>query len=258
MTASVSRHRALDGPRIRTRCGGSVDEERQYMDPNRKRPKPASKGWRAQSIGVFRHLTRPGSAARTEGLMPGYAACAYRIAMAAGRVAGMAKKRWRDADEARTDLKEIRRLRSRIDDAFADIERALSDKVAGRTGVRDVAASEDVYETNGLVGIIGLSLMEESAELAEHIHAVATGHSSMDERRERIGDEAADLRTWLHLADTMLDIESMTATQRKWGRFMATMPDEVVESLMPKLLTKEQVNAAYAAVGSRREGRKIA
>jgi NTP pyrophosphatase (non-canonical NTP hydrolase) len=219
------------------------------MTRKQREPRPTASGWKSQSTGV-------GSVARREGLMPGYAHQSYMIAMAAGRLAGMAKKRWRDGDPSRMDLKEVQILRGRIDSAFEEIERVLKEGGPGRTGVRDHDAAEAAYEDQGLIGHLGLALMEEAAELAEPIHEVATGRASFSERRPAIESEAADVRTYLHLTDTLLSIDPVGTTQTKWQAFMERMPQSVRQVLTKAPLTQKQIMeslVANATAASRRK-----
>jgi len=211
-------------------------------------PRPVVSGWKGQSILIFRHLTGPKSTAREEGLMPGYAHQAYRIAMAAGQLAGMAKKRWRDGSPARMMPRDVQVLRSRIVDALDDLDRILAGPGSGHTGVRDREMAEDAYEAHGLVGHLGLCLMEEAAELAEPIHAVATGRASMSEERVHIGKESADVRTYLHLADTLFATDPVSTTQAKWEEFLERMPEQVRAALLPVRMTEEEIRQSFAAM----------
>lgn len=215
-------------------------------------PRPIVSGWKGQSILIFRHLTGPRSTARAEGLMPGYAHQAYRIALAAGALAGMAKKRWRDGSAERMTIQDVRRLRNRIVDAFDDLERTVDSTGPGRTGVKDQDAAEDVYEAHGLVGHLGLCMMEEAAELAEPIHAVATGRAAMSDMRTSISAESADVRTYLHLSDTLFGVDPVSTTQAKWEEFLARMPEHVRAALLPVRMTEDEIRESFAVMAKTR------
>ena len=184
--------------------------------------------------------------------MPAYAHQAYRIALAAGQLAGMAKKRWRDGAKDRMTSQDVRMLRTRINDAFDDLEKLLDSGLPGQTGVRDRDAADEAYDANGLIGHLGLSLMEEAAELAEPIHAVATGRSTMEEQKVHIAAESADLRTYLHLTDTMLGTEPVSTTQAKWEVFLSRMPEHVRAALQPVRMTDEEIRLSFAALAKTR------
>jgi hypothetical protein len=184
--------------------------------------------------------------------MPGYAHQAYRIALAAGTLAGMAKKRWRDGSPERMTIQDVRRLRNRIVDAFDDLERTIDSGGPGRTGVKDQDAAEDVYEAHGLVGHLGLCMMEEAAELAEPIHAVATGRSAMTDMKASISKESADVRTYLHLSDTLFGVDPVSTTQAKWEEFLARMPEQVRAALLPVRMTEDEIRESFAAMAKTR------
>ena len=207
-------------------------------------------GWRLRSVQAFRHLTKPGSKAHDQGLMPGFAHQALTIAIAGGKVAGMAKKRWRDGDARRMMLREVSTLRSTIDRAFDELERGLRAGVPGHTGVRDREAAQTAYDAHGMLGIHALALVEEAAEFAEPLHAVATGRSTADAEATALREEQADLRINLHLACEAMAIDHLSATDEKFDRFAARIP-ELFGPGAPKpdkrpMLSMEQTMAAYA------------
>jgi NTP pyrophosphatase (non-canonical NTP hydrolase) len=214
-------------------------------------------GWRSQSLTAHRHLTGPSSKARAQGLMPGYAHQAARIAIAAGRLAGMAKKRWRDADDRRMMLREVKTLRSTIDAAFEEIERALRAGTPGHTGVRDQAAAERAYAERGLQGFLALALMEEASELAEPLHAVATGRSTFEAEEASIGEEQADLRIYLHVACETAGIDHVAATEAKSIAFAERLPDlfgpDAPKGERIPMRSMEETMAAYAASQTRKD-----
>lgn len=218
------------------------------LQKQNRSPRPVASGWKGQSILIFKHLTGARSTARSEGLMPGYAHQAYRIALAAGQLAGMAKKRWRDGSAERMTPQEVRKLRTRINDAFDDLEKMLDSGLPGQTGVRDRDAAEDAYDDHGLMGHLGLCLMEEAAELAEPIHSVATGRSAIEKEMQNVRNESADLRTYLHLTDTMFATDAVSTTQAKWEEFLSRMPEQVRAALLPVRMSDEEIRMSYAAL----------
>lgn len=211
-------------------------------------------GWRWRSIVAHAHLTGPGSKARTQGLMPGYAHQAMKIALAGGRLAGMAKKRWRDADPRRMMLREVKVLRSTINDAFDEIERNLRSGTPGHTGVRDQDAAQAAYDDVGMQGFLALALVEEAAELAEPLHAVATGRSTFERERGSIEEEQADLRIYLHVACETARIDHVAATDAKSEAFALRLP-ELFGPDAPKrpkvpMLTPQQTMSIYAELAN--------
>lgn len=216
-------------------------------------------GWRSQSLKAHEHLTGPESKARAQGLMPGYAHQAAKIAIAAGRVAGMAKKRWRDGDDRRMMLREVKTMRSTIETAFDEIERNLRAGTPGHTGVRNQAAAERSYDERGMQGLIALALMEEAAELAEPLHSVATGRSSFDAEEASIGEEQADLRVYLHIMCETARVDHVPATEAKWRKFAAKLhqlfgPDAPRPKRKP-VLSMEETLAAYATLHAEAVGK---
>ena len=209
-------------------------------------------GWRSQSLKAHDHLTGPASKARSQGLMPGYAHQAAKIAIAACRVAGMAKKRWRDGDDRRMMLREVKTMRTAIEAAFDEIERNLRAGTPGHTGVRDQAAAEKVYAERGMQGYLALALMEEAAELAEPLHSIATGRSTFEAEEAAICEEQADLRIYLHVTCETAHVDHVAATEAKSKAFAERLP-ELFGPNAPRpearpVLSMEETMAAYATL----------
>lgn len=216
--------------------------------------KKKTMGWRRQSLIAHEHLTGPGSKARAQGLMPGYAHQAMKIAIAGGRLAGMAKKRWRDADARRMMLREVKTLRSTIDNAFDEIERNLRAGTPGYTGVRDQAAAELAYAERGMQGFLALALIEEASELAEPLHALATGRSSFEDEEASIGEEQGDLRIYLHVACETARIDHVSATDAKSELFAQRLPElfgpDAPRRARATMLSPEQMMSIYAELAN--------
>jgi NTP pyrophosphatase (non-canonical NTP hydrolase) len=206
------------------------------------------RGWKAQSLLVHNHLTRPASKARAEGIMPLYASLALKIAGAAARVAGMAKKRWRDGDATRMNLIEIRLVRRLIDQAFEDLEREMLTRQDSRPAETNPSKAGETAKSYGLLGLTALALMEEAGELAEPLAKVAAGASDLPTIRRSIEDEAADLRTWLHLVDNTIGIDPVGTTQAKWDRSSAKLGPAVDEALSPQKLDQSSATASLVAL----------
>lgn len=204
------------------------------------------RGWKGQSILVHRHMTGPDSPARRQGVMPAFAEAALSVALPIGRLVGLAKKRWRDGDASRLDVDAVRRLRSEINEALDRLETI----VASDTDTGELPAARDAYARHGLAGLVALGLVEEACEVAEPIAAVVSGNRTTDEARREIEDEAADLRTYLHLADDAFSIDPVGSGQRKWEEFLARLPDGGREALTPRKLDQTQIAASMAALAS--------
>lgn len=209
------------------------------------------RGWKAQSLLVHNHLTRPASKARAEGIMPLYASLALKISGAAARVAGMAKKRWRDGDTSRMNLIEIRLVRKLIDQAFEDLEREMLTRQDGRPAEDNPSKAGQTAEAYGLLGISALALIEEAGELAQPLAKAATGAADLCAVRSAIEDEAADLRTWLHLVDNTIGIDPVGTTQSKWDRSSAKLGPAVNEALSPRKLDQTSAVASMAAMAAK-------
>lgn len=204
------------------------------------------RGWKGQSILVHRHMTGPESPARRQGVMPAFAEAALAAALPIGRLVGLAKKRWRDDDPSRLDADAVRRLRSEVNEALDRLEAVL----ASDADAVDRAEGREAYARHGLVGLVALGLVEEACEVAEPIAAVASGDRTTDEARREVEDEAADLRTYLHLADDAFSIDPVGSGQRKWDEFLARLPDGGREALTPRRLDQTQIAASMAALAS--------
>jgi hypothetical protein len=214
------------------------------------RRKREHKRWRAQTLDIHRHLTGQDSKARAEGLMPGYADHAFTIALAACKLAGMAKKRWRDASKQRMMLRDVKVLRTRIDASFDKLEALLRDGGPGRSGVRAMDEAHAAYGDHGLLGFLAIAMMEEAGELAEPLHAIATGRSSPDAEREHVAEESSDVRMYMHLVTESLSIDADAATERKSAGNRARMPEFFDPRNKPKVevLTPEEVARAVATL----------
>lgn len=217
--------------------------------------RPAAKGWKGQSILVNRGLTCEGSPARTIGLMPAFGHHALEIVRAASRLAGMAKKRWRDADLERMTLSEVRALRAAMNDSFDALEACLSGgEGAEATHVVDAETAADNARIYGMSGITALAIVEEAGELAEPLHALALGTPDPLDAHRSIKDEAADVRTWLHLIDTAHGIDPVSTTQDKWTRSLERLGATAQKALEPRRLDQDQVNASMAALAASTKG----
>ena len=209
-------------------------------------------GWRIQSLKAHEQLTGPDSKARMQGLMPGYAHQAVKLAMAACKVAGMAKKRWRDADDRKMMLRDVKTLRTVVDAAFDEIERGLRAGTSGHTGVRNQEAAELAYVERGMQGLLALALMEEAGELAEPLHAVATGRSTFEDEKKAIEEEQADLRIYLHVACETARIDHLAATESKSRAFHERRPDLFSPDTSRRkdgpVLSMRDIVAAYAVL----------
>lgn len=182
-------------------------------------------GWRQRSILAHEHLTGPKSKARSQGLMPGYAHQALRVAIAGGKLAGMAKKRWRDEEPRRMGLRDVMKLRTEINDALDEIERNIRAGTPGHTGVRDQSEAERAYAERGMLGFLSLAMIEESAELAEPLHAVATGRSTFEAEESSIEEEQADVRIYLHVVCETSRIDHLHSTDAKSEAFAERLPE---------------------------------
>lgn len=182
------------------------------------------------------------------GIMPSFAKRALDIAMGAARLAGMAKKRWRDDDPTRMSIVDVRRIRSEINAAFDDLERDMLTRQDRRDCVVNPAGAAATYETHGLLGLTALALLEESGELAEPLAGIAKGSTTVYEVKGAIEDEAADLRTWLHLVDTTIGIDPVATTQSKWERAVNLMGTSAIDALTPRRLDQQQIAASMAAL----------
>jgi len=217
--------------------------------------RPAAKGWKGQSILVNRHLTSPMSPARAIGLMPSFAHHALGVVKAATRVAGMAKKRWRDSDPSRMTLEDVREMRQAMNASFDALEAALVQSTsADGTCVVDEASAARNYDQFGMTGITALALVEEAGELSDPLHALALGAAGVMNVQSAIRDEAADVRTWLHLLDTAMGIDPVSTTQDKWNRSLERMGRPAMEALAPRRLDQEQIQASMVALATRTKG----
>lgn len=217
--------------------------------------RPAAKGWKGQSILVNKGLTEEGSPARACGLMPAFAHHVLGIARNASQVAGMAKKRWRDRDHARLTLEDVRAIRASMDASFDALEACLEDgRDPDETCIVDADAAADNAGAYGMSGITALAIVEEAGELAEPLHALALGTSGPFDVQQAIRDEAADVRTWLHLVDTAHGIDPVSTTQDKWNRSLERMGTRAQKALEPRRLDQDQVKASMAALAATTKG----
>lgn len=178
--------------------------------------------------------------------MPAFAEAALAVALPIGRLVGLAKKRWRDDDASRLDVETVRRIRIEINAALDNLENSLL--TGGDTP--DRCGAQEAYARHGLVGLVALGLVEEACEVAEPIADVALGRRSTDATRREIEDEAADLRTYLHLTDDAFSIDPVGSAQRKWEQFLSRLPDGGKAALTPKRLDEEQIAASMRSLAA--------
>jgi hypothetical protein len=209
--------------------------------------RPAAKGWKGQSIMVQARLTDASSKARAIGLMPAFAHHTLAMMMNAAKIAGMAKKRWRDGDVGGMTIEDVRRLRSEMDRAFDGLEACLQGDPNADV-ITDRASAEHNATQHGMIGLTALAVVEEAGELSEPLHALALGATGPLDVRSSIQDEAADLRTWLHLVDTSMGIDPVATTQDKWNRSVEAMGAEARNALKTTRLDQDQIRESMQAL----------
>lgn len=188
--------------------------------------------WKAQSLQFHWHLTGPASKAARQGILPAFAHLAFIIASCGGAVAGMAKKAWRDDDRKHLDLDRLKGLRKRINTAFdhleAIIERRENKPISAiRPENADIAAAN--YDLHGSFAMLALAAMEEASEMAVPLMSVAEGSKTLENARQEIEFESADVRVNLHIISEKARVCSETSTQAKWAKIRERYPEEVFQ-----------------------------
>lgn len=181
--------------------------------------------WRGQSLVGHEYFTGPQSKADADGHMPVYAHAAYRIASAGAQIAGMAKKRWRDQDAERMRPDDIASLRREIDSAFEELEAAMRLGTDRAQVLAEPAKAQASFVTFGRLGYLALANMEEAGELARPLHSLAVGAGDPAEHRREAGEEAADVRVYLHVTSESLRLNQTTTTEAKWTSVQNRWPE---------------------------------
>ncbi len=189
--------------------------------------------WKGQSLQFHRNVAGPGShAVREHGILPAYARAAFEIAAAAGAIAGMAKKCWRDGDLGRIPIDAVRALRAKINASFDRLEAMLDEEgpaIEPATASRKGAQADRNFQRHGNLAILALGLMEESAELAAPLMQIAEGSKTLQDVKQEIDDETADVRINLHLTSESASVCSETSTGAKWARVRDRFNPELFE-----------------------------
>jgi hypothetical protein len=163
------------------------------------------------------------------GILPRYIQLTMFIAIAAGKLAGMAKKTWRDDTPAKLKLSSVQALRAEMNSAFDHLEAILA-----TPGYETISAIESdnadraqaAFARHGNLAMLGTCLMEEAAELAEPLLKVTCGEMTFAKAKPLIDGESADLRVYLHVTSEHAGVCAETTTARKWGEVRERFPEE--------------------------------